>query len=205
MRTHRSHQRPPGSPSPQRPRIPKPHPLPLALTAAQRCATSTRQCTLNHEEPLFRTRGDVAFWDLASRCRVMAISMHSRRRSPEALEARSEVRGPEGDRCTGSPASAGRRYRYRSWLRSDAPVADSGCSGAASGRACSPTCALRAGGIRRPRAPRRNHVGGGCRHRDNSRDLYTATRVRRGHRKRKSSVGSAVTVASFFGSTYVMC
>ena len=36
QRTHRSHQRPPGSPAPQRPRIPKPHPLPLALTPAQR-------------------------------------------------------------------------------------------------------------------------------------------------------------------------
>ena len=51
QRTHRSHQRPPGSPAPQRPRLPKPHPLPNALTAAQRRTPRTRQCTLNYEEP----------------------------------------------------------------------------------------------------------------------------------------------------------
>jgi hypothetical protein len=50
-RTHRGHQRPPGSTAPQRPRLPQPHPLPLALTAAQRRTTRTRQRTLNYEEP----------------------------------------------------------------------------------------------------------------------------------------------------------
>ena len=34
QRTHRSHQRPPGSLAPQRPRLHKPHQLPLALTPA---------------------------------------------------------------------------------------------------------------------------------------------------------------------------
>ena len=52
QRPHRSHQRTSGSIAPQRPRIPKPHPLPLALTAAQRRTALTRQCTLNYEEPV---------------------------------------------------------------------------------------------------------------------------------------------------------
>jgi transposase len=53
QRPHRDHQRPPpGSPAPQRPRLPKPHPLPLALTPAQRRTPPTRQCTLNYEEPV---------------------------------------------------------------------------------------------------------------------------------------------------------
>lgn len=36
----------------ERTRIPQPHPLPLALTAAQRRPALTRQCTLNYEEPV---------------------------------------------------------------------------------------------------------------------------------------------------------
>jgi len=36
--------------TPKRPRIPQPHPLPMALTAQRRPAL-TRQCTLNYEEP----------------------------------------------------------------------------------------------------------------------------------------------------------
>ncbi|ETZ54999.1 transposase family protein [Mycobacterium sp. MAC_011194_8550] len=51
QRTHRGHQRPPGSIAPQRPRIPQPHPLPLALTTTQRSTPPTCQCTLNYEEP----------------------------------------------------------------------------------------------------------------------------------------------------------
>ncbi len=52
QRTHRSHQRTARSFAPQRPRIPQPHPLPLALTAAQRSAPPTCQRTLNYEEPV---------------------------------------------------------------------------------------------------------------------------------------------------------
>ena len=52
QRPHRGHQRRPGSVAPQRPRIPKPHSLPRALTAAQRRTPHTRQCTLNYEEPV---------------------------------------------------------------------------------------------------------------------------------------------------------
>lgn len=51
QRPHRSHQRPPASPAPQRPRIPKPRPLPNPLTTAQRRPPRTRQCILNFEEP----------------------------------------------------------------------------------------------------------------------------------------------------------
>ena len=40
------------SPAPQRTRIPKPHPLSLALTTAQRRTARTRQRTLNYEEPV---------------------------------------------------------------------------------------------------------------------------------------------------------
>ena len=58
QRTHRSHQRPPGSLAPQRPRLQKPHPLPLALTPAQRRTPPTRQCTLNYEEPVIVCEGD---------------------------------------------------------------------------------------------------------------------------------------------------
>ena len=52
QRSHRGHQRPTRSLTAQRPRIPKPHPLPMALTAAQRRTPRTRQCTLNYEEPV---------------------------------------------------------------------------------------------------------------------------------------------------------
>jgi Transposase len=45
-------QRTPRSTAPQRPPIPQPHQLPLALTATQRSTPTTRQCTLNYEEPL---------------------------------------------------------------------------------------------------------------------------------------------------------
>jgi hypothetical protein len=40
-----------GSLAPQRPRIQKPHPLPMALTPAQRRTPRTRQRTVNYEEP----------------------------------------------------------------------------------------------------------------------------------------------------------
>jgi transposase len=51
QRPHRSHQRPPGSIAPQRPRIPQPHQLPPAFTATRRRTAFTRQCSLNYEEP----------------------------------------------------------------------------------------------------------------------------------------------------------
>ena len=56
QRPHRSHQRTPGSTAPQRPRIQKPYPLPLALTTAPRRPALTPQCTLNYEEPQKRHR-----------------------------------------------------------------------------------------------------------------------------------------------------
>ena len=52
QRTHRSDQRPPGSTTPKRPRIPQPHPLPNALTTALRQPHPTDRCTLKPEEPL---------------------------------------------------------------------------------------------------------------------------------------------------------
>jgi hypothetical protein len=52
QRTDRSHQRAPGSPAPQRPRVPQPHPLPMALTTTQRRTPHTHQRTLNYEEPV---------------------------------------------------------------------------------------------------------------------------------------------------------
>src|SRR4029079_9479934 len=51
QRPHRSNQRPPGSTTPKRPRIPQPDPLPTALTAL-RHPRPTDQCTLIPEEPV---------------------------------------------------------------------------------------------------------------------------------------------------------
>src|SRR6185312_7655105 len=54
QRPHRSHQRPPGSPAPQRPWIPESDPLPNPLTTALRQPRPTDQCTLIPEEPVIR-------------------------------------------------------------------------------------------------------------------------------------------------------
>jgi hypothetical protein len=71
QRPHRGHQRTPGSVAPQRPRIPKPHPLPRALTAAQRRTPHTRQCTLNYEEP-------VTLPSAATEPDVVAVTSHTK-------------------------------------------------------------------------------------------------------------------------------
>jgi hypothetical protein len=52
QRPHRSHQRPPGSTPPQRPRIPQPHPLPNPITTALRKPHATDRCTLIPNEAI---------------------------------------------------------------------------------------------------------------------------------------------------------